>query len=240
MTTRESEALASERSARATFLRADLYHLLAIGFLDPTRELAAGVAEGTFAEDVEAVVDEFIGELNLAGMRPEALRDAAARVAGTEPTADVEALYHELAVEYARLFIGPPTPAVSPYESVHVDSEPGAPALLMVSPSARAVLAAYREAGLDMATGLNEPPDHIATELEYVYYLCSQEASASEMGDEFAVQKWQTFLRSFEDEHLVDWGVDFARQVEEQARQPFYSALASLAGAFLALEKDLG
>ena len=65
---------------------------------------------------------------------------------------------------------------------MHVDVEPGIPALLMVSPAAEAVLESYRHAGLSLTKDLNEPPDHIATELEFMYYLCQKEMIARGQG----------------------------------------------------------
>jgi len=256
--------------------RADMYQLLATGFLHPDRELAAALADGSFAADAADTAEMLADALELddAAVRPllaasgalaavgfsgseAATGEGSAAESGLQTEAETEALYHELAVEYARLFIGPPTPAVSPYETIHVDSEPDAPALLMVGPSARAVLAAYREAGVNMAEGTNEPPDHIATEFEFMHYLCVKEAAALQAGSgveagaeasadgdaEAAIdavdtdattwhQRQQTFIAS----HIAAWVPDFATMVESVSTHSFYPALASLARAFVLLE----
>lgn len=234
--------------------RADMYQLLAAGFLHPDRELAAALADGSFAADVadtaEMLADALeledpaarpllgaAGALAAAGFSPaEAVAgDGAPTEPGADTGAETEALYHELAVEYARLFIGPPVPAVSPYETIHVDSEPDSPALLMVGPSARAALAAYREAGVNMAEGTNEPPDHVATEFEFMYYLCAKEVAALQAADADAAA-WHTRQETFISEHLAVWVPDFAVTIEADSANSFYSAIASLTRAFVLLE----
>ena len=223
----------------AASLRADMYQLLVVGFLHPDRKLAAGLVNEGFQADVAVTAKEIIETLHSDSAAAIAFCAASDALADESLTSDPESLYHELAVEYAHLFIGPPLPAVSPYESAHVDSEPGAPALLVVSPSARAVLAAYREAGLNMAEGLNEPPDHIATEFEFMYYLCSAEARAWAEGNTDEADRLRGLEESFISGHLMKWGEDFALRVEEVSTQPFYRALAAVTQAFLRLEAEL-
>jgi len=215
-----------------------MYQLLAAGFLHPDRELAAGVADRGYALDVRDVAQGLVESLSATQAVDHPLVQAVSAFAAVEFASDTEALYHELAVEYARLFIGPPVPAVSPYETIHADSEPDAPALLMVGPSARAVLAAYREAGLNMAEGLNEPPDHIATEFEFMHYLCVKESAALQLGESDEAHRWRSARSTFLREHPGAWGIDFANQVAASTTNEFYRAIATIAAAFLRLEME--
>jgi len=213
-----------------------MYQLLAAGFLHPDRELARAIVEGIFAADVADTAEALTEELELAPDAARSLLTSALALAEAGLTSDAEALYHELAVEYARLFIGPPAPAVSPYESVHIDSEPGSTALLMVGPSARAVLAAYREAGVNMADGMNEPPDHIASEFEFMYYLSVKEAAALQAGESDEAATLRAHQVAFLAAHLVVWGPALADAVEADSTHVFYSRLSTLARSFLLLE----
>lgn len=239
MTTNGRPAWDGEPTPRLLQLTAELYQLLALGFQDPTRELTEALADGSLASDAVAIVGEFVEELKIDGLRVEGLLESAARLKALTTGGDVESVYHALATEYTRLFIGPRVPVVSPYETIHVDSDPEVQSLLFVGPSARSVLAAYRHAGIDMLEGVNEPPDHIATELEFAYYLSMQEATAREAQDEAELTRWHAARKSFELDHVCSWGVEFACQVEKLADVPFYSALAALAAAFFLLEKEL-
>lgn len=240
MSTDTSAASAAfEHLAQVASLRADLYHLLSIGFFDPTRELAQDLIDGAFATDLAETVKKLIESLSLNDATANALYAPVDALVAADFGSDPEALYHTLNIEYTRLFIGAPVPAVSPYESIHVDSEPDAPALLMVGPAARAVLKTYREAGLNMAEGLNEPPDHIATELEFMYYLCGKEACAWGDGNDVGAKEWRRLQHSFAAEHLAVWGIEFACQVKEATSQKFYAALSSLTQVLLRLESEV-
>ena len=89
-----------------------MYELLAAGFLHPDQGLAAAIAYGSFAADAVGTTEAL-------------LASAQSLPVPTEASAEgTEALYHALAVEYARLFIGAPAAAVWPYESVQVDAGP--------------------------------------------------------------------------------------------------------------------
>ena len=219
-------------------LRADMYQLLAMGFLDPTRDLAAGLADGTFQNDVLATANNLVVAYHVDGEVAETILGPTKELLAEEFAEDAEEVYHELAVEYTRLFIGPSQPVVSPYESVHVDSDEDSPALLMVGPSARAVIKVYREAGLDMAEGVNEPPDHIATEIEFMYYLCRQEAGAWQASDSAEARTWRQRQRTFAAEHLGAWGIEFCGLVQEHAEVRYYALLGELASGFFQIESE--
>lgn len=222
-------------SASIPGLRADMYHLLALGFAEPTTELAEGLIQVGFQMDVKAILEGLAISETAVSKIVSSLDRLTKALTGQDP----EKLCRELNIDYTHLFIGPGPAAVSPYESIHVDAEPDVPVLLMVGPAASAVLDAYREAGLSIKKGLNEPPDHIATELEFMYYLCVQEVSAGEHGSYNEEAGWQLFQRAFFTEHLGKWGIDFCRTVQEAAETKFYNTLGLLAATFLAFEAEV-
>jgi len=142
----------------------------------------------------------------------------------TEPAAALEALQ----VEYTYLFINavPHVPA-PPCASAYTDE-----GLLMGQPAEDA-LRAYRQAGLVLADGYPELPDHLAAELEFLAWLGEQAVAAYEAGDEKQAQErigqQQAFLRK----QVQPWLPTFCQRVEDAARIPFYRELARLARTVL-------
>ena len=91
-----------------------------------------------------------------------ALRDALAPYAETGDFSPLEA-------EYVRLFIAGPGGVPAPlYESCHLDGAGRTMGL-----SALAMRDRLAEAGLEISLDSNEPPDHLALELEYLFHLCA-------------------------------------------------------------------
>lgn len=137
---------------------------------------------------------------------------------------DVESLR----VDHAKLFVGPFELLAPPYESVYLDD----PERVMTE-STREVLAAYREEGLDV--GLDEPADHVAAELEFLYVLVGTELEAlgepdpePEVAADY-LRRQHAFLES----HLGRWIGAFADEVGEHARTEFYRTLARETAAFV-------
>lgn len=128
--------------------------------------------------------------------------------------------------DFVRLFTV--NPVAVPYESVYVDKE-GVTRTLIVSH----IQSEYLAAGLEMAKGQIEPPDHVAVELEFMAYLVNQELEglAEGMETETAVsrQRQADFLRR----HLKRWYPDFATKVTQATPNVFYDQLVQTAFMFL-------
>lgn len=212
--------------AASASARANAFGLLALAFLDPDEELVQRLAGGSFVATLETATGE------LAAL--ESLRAVQASFAESDPAASLKALK----VEYARLFIGPGRAVVSPYETIYDSQAKAVRPLLMVSPAAVAVEQAYREAGVALAGGLSEPPDHFATEAEFLYYLGQKEAECWAAGAEAGAREWRRKGTSFLIDHLGGWGREFCRLVAAQSGHPFYSSVAHFAATFLALGEN--
>ena len=117
-----------------------------------------------------------------------------------------------LRAEHTRLFIGPAGPPCPPYESVYRDGDADDELGPVRGPATMAVTRWYQEFGIQPAPDHPDLPDHIATELEFAAYLA----------DEGRVDRLDQFL----DEHLRQWTDEFLTQVEQESREPFYTALA--------------
>lgn len=216
------ESDASRVAAADWSLVATTCEFLAFSFRYPDREAAVPIAAGEWAEA--------LCELRRAwGLPADPESDELMRL-GAEGGVDV--LLHALRQEATRLFIGPPSPAASPYESVWDASAKHAAPLLFVSPSAVAVERFCAACGLGRPEGTNESLDHIASELELLQFLASVEsgavdaASCGVMAVGFPDGSPAAAFRLFFDEHLSKWACDFAQEVESASLHVFYRSAA--------------
>lgn len=83
----------------------------------------------------------------------------------------------ELAVEYARLFVGPFGLRAPPYGSVYLDNQRS-----VMGPSTMETIRCYEDEGLARDDEFNELPDHIVVELEFMYYLSYRQVEALQKG----------------------------------------------------------
>lgn len=197
--------------------KASLYEILAQSFLYATRELAKAVADGEYAEALREILslnecfvpDEVIDE----GLLP--YRDRSS-----------DEVFHELRREYTRVFIGRKEPIVSPYGGTWYALEKGTPPLLFVGKESMAVERFMRRCGVVQPKNTNEPLDHIASELEFLQYLCllKAEAVASPEG----VNILGTDYADFYNQHFRWVAELFSRGIIEECRAPFFVAAAKV------------
>lgn len=135
----------------------------------------------------------------------------------------------DLAVEYTRLFRGPVRAQAYPYESMYTEGG-------VMGKAALEVLKQYGKAGVSLSEDFKDLPDHIAAELEFMHYLCSQELEARLGHDEPGAGHLAHLGCAFVKDHLAQWVPPFADRVAEHATTPFYLALARLTKAFICWE----
>lgn len=201
----------------------DFYQLMAAAFRYPTRELAEGLSSGAFSADARDCLEE----LGLPGGE-----EVCSRLEQAAREADPEGLYEPMRIEYTRLFLIPKKEKIFLYESRFCYPEEADPKdySMFVSPCALHAEQVYKEAGVRVRIGKQEPPDHIATELEFMAWLYRKtaEALAEERAEE--VFLWQKRRKDFEKQHLNRWYLQFLRRVEEETEQEIYRSLAVLGG----------
>jgi TorA maturation chaperone TorD len=129
-----------------------------------------------------------------------------------------------MAVAYARLFLGPFEMLAPPYESLYRDGSQ-----TLMGPVSRAVADSYAEAGLGVRAGGRQPPDHVRSELEFMYFLAFQAAS-------HPAGIWQERQARFWTVHLSQWLSAFAENMAEAACHPYYTALGKLLLRFVEWE----
>ncbi len=134
----------------------------------------------------------------------------------------------ELAVEYAKLFIGPYELKAPPYGSIYLDQ-----GRRVMGDSTMEVRKMFEEAGLSIDDNFKDLPDHISVELEFMYYLIHKEVEAlenSEIDKALSLKETQqVFLNRF----LKQWVPRFCAKMKEGTENEFYSALADCVLSFL-------
>lgn len=90
----------------------------------------------------------------------------------------------------------------------------------------------YRAFGLELGGAVRERPDHVATELEFMYVLALKEAYAAQQGVLEHVEVCEAAQGKFLREHLGRWLELFARSVAYQGGEP-YQSLANFTSAFV-------
>ena len=90
---------------------------------------------------------------------------------GLKNFSDADSFFQYLETDYVRLFISHRDGIAAPlYESCYFGVEPGETASLMGEPAIR-MKRSFEAKGLSVDTRISEPPDHLAIELEYLYFL---------------------------------------------------------------------
>lgn len=132
-----------------------------------------------------------------------------------------------VSVEYARLFIGPPEPAVAPWESFYVQEGVtngfGEPTFRMQE--------RLRQAGLEVSNENNQYADHIGIELLYCSALAQRAAAGGLVRAEEAA-----LLKAFVEADLAPWFGQFAAVLHE-AGATYYGLLADLVGGLLGVAR---
>jgi TorA-specific chaperone len=93
-----------------------------------------------------------------------------------------------LETEYVRLFVAARGGIAAPlYQSCYLDETPGT-----MGASATAMRTRLNECGLEVSLDSNEPPDHLAIQLEYLYHLLAHGWSQS---NDDCITRAQAFAR---------------------------------------------
>ena len=79
----------------------------------------------------------------------------------------------KLQVDFSRLFIGPYRLLAPPYGSIYLEKD-----YKVMENSTVDVRERYRQAGLDISAKFKDAPDHVAAELEFMYFLIFKEIKA--------------------------------------------------------------
>lgn len=146
---------------------------------------------------------------------------------------DLQQVRLELAVEYARLFLGLGAGVYHPSESAYTTTTH----FIMQQPR-DSVMAEYRKALVDKVKEFPEPEDHVAMELQFMAHLCGKAEEAMKGGQKIDAKKLLETQRDFITNHLLVWVPKLANDIIKATTVDFYKAVAQITKGFIELDKE--
>ena len=140
---------------------------------------------------------------------------------------DPDSLFQNLEPDYVRLFISHRDGIAAPlYESCYFGVEPGETGSLMGEPALR-MKRCFQAKGLSIDERVGEPPDHLAIELEYLYFLL--EKGWSDNDRELIVE-----ASSFSSDIMLPWVTKLQKRLAAvETEGSFYLLITTILCAIL-------
>jgi TorA maturation chaperone TorD len=148
-----------------------------------------------------------------------------------------EQLVEDLAVEFARLFLGPQG-HLSPHASVHKAEECGGGGGMLWGEETVRVKRFIEATGLTFAKEYRGFPDHISVELEFLQKATEEEAQAWKEERTEDAMILRGMEQKFHEKHVLSWVPGFCDKIIERTTEDFYVAIAEVTKIFLEIEKD--
>ncbi|MBF8258957.1 MAG: cytoplasmic chaperone TorD family protein [Actinobacteria bacterium] len=191
--------------------RVDCFRFLAVCFYPPERK--ALIEEGVLEN-----LHRLLGEVC-----PEAAACSEGMAGALSQAAEVE-----LAVAHAKLFVGPFALRAPPYGSLYLESQNR-----LMGDTTMEVLKMYQMAGLALSADFKDAPDHIAAELEFMYFLITKELHALRMDDRVDAIGYLKMQQEFHDKYLRPWMEPFVEMIRTGSEHEFYRLLAKSLSTFI-------
>jgi len=172
------------------------------------------LAQCYYAPD-ENIFETFKNLMELSGQNP-----------GNDVRDPVDDDFTSIIVDHARLFVGPYQILAPPYGSIYMENT----GMIMGESTIEAVNR-YEESGLNIV--IKEVPDHIAIELEFMYFLIFHEIEQAKNHNLERASHFQAKQSEFLDNHLGRWVLAFADRIMENAETNFYRSLALFTRKFI-------
>lgn len=198
----------------------EAYGFIGNSLLKPMNQTPAVGLEPAFWDEFPDFGDEAVAEA------VEGCAQAASRLVEAAEERGVDPV-QACSVEYTRLFVGPPSPAAPPWETMY-RGEKVTVGFGQATVEMRTLL---REAGLELRNENNQYEDHLGIELLYLSTLCARQAEAP--GEEDAQA-----TASFMDEHPLAWVGKLRDRIAENSPDGYFAALVGLAQAVLAWHRS--
>ncbi|MCQ9207807.1 MAG: molecular chaperone TorD family protein [Omnitrophica bacterium] len=131
-----------------------------------------------------------------------------------------------LKVDYSKLFVGPYKVLAPPYGSVYLED-----GRRVMTDSTIDVKNWYRRERLNIV--FKEAPDHIAVELEFMYFLIVKQMQAVRDSDYKGATSYLKKQSAFLNTHLGRWVPVFAEKVEKNAKTMFYQNVTRFTESFI-------
>jgi TorA maturation chaperone TorD len=143
-------------------------------------------------------------------------------------------LITRLGVDRTRLYrglkrdYGPPPPYESVYQGSHT----------VMAESALQVKNVYSVWGYQPPPIGNEPPDYIGIEIDFLRFLCSEEAAALRSEDREKAQKCLNAENDLLNNHMVGWIPRFCAEAQNYAKEELYRGITRLTSVYVVLEAE--
>lgn len=196
--------------------RGDIYRFLAAFFYIPPKKML--LQERVFENLISALKQASPEATEFSIKMQEALLDE------TE---------ERMAVDYSKLFVGPFELQAPPYGSFYLEK-----GKRVMGDSTIEVLKMYNDLGLSIDSDFKEMPDHIAVELEFMYYLIEKEVQALEEPNLNSAPHFIEAQEFFLSKFLNRWVPPFCKRIKENTENEFYKALADCVLIFLKNEME--
>lgn len=174
--------------------------------MEPSKKLLEGIGEIHLSPEEEA------DRTGLKGMRDSVKQNENRLDEWTE----------QLSLEFARLFIGPAHPPAIPFASYYLSETHS-----LMTEETMAVRKQYLEAGLALKNLYQMPDDHIAIELDFLYYLTERSIELSGNGGNTEIEKHLKLRHDFLMSHFVLWAPYFVERILESTSEDYFKGAAS-------------
>lgn len=140
----------------------------------------------------------------------------------------------DVLIDYSALFIGPFKLLAPPYGSCYLED-----GRRVMGDTTIDAINFYRKAGVEMdRDNQGDIPDHIAVELEFMYYLISKGLEAYQNSNEKEALDYFNMQENFLKKHLGAWIEPFAKDMKKGAKSSFYQNLADCTLTFVKSDKE--
>jgi TorA maturation chaperone TorD len=143
-------------------------------------------------------------------------------------------LLTDLAVEYARLFLGVGEKHVYLSESVYLGKDH-----LLYGEPFHEVIQAYKSLGFEKDKDFREPEDHVAVEFEFMARLCQWTSQTLEKRDVENTIAYLNLQKEFLGDHIMRWVPELCKNLDEATAQGFYKALGHLTLGFITTDNQI-
>lgn len=207
--------------------RANMYQLLIDAVHYPTYELAEELINGNFYRKANDHVNWVNAGSGIFKNPLKKLQEVVESIKDLQP----DELLIKMETEYTRLFLEGEQVVVPLYE---VDYSGCAINETSVKQELDKI---YQQEGIYNNYEAYKKADFIGTELEYVCFLCSNEAEAWKVAKMGVAKKWKRKQREFLVSHVGTWGGVFFTQVVNSTESHIYTAIGMLGSSFMKLER---
>jgi len=179
-------------------------------FLLNNIELLSAIFRGPDSDAWAAIIETGLPELS--AHAPKQAGDITRSLQKLQDSLPASTGISDLETEYVRLFVAGRGGIVAPlYESCHLGDSSQ-----VMGTAALAMQSRLKDCGLEVSLDSNEPPDHIALELEYLYHLLV--TGWSEENPELEAK-----ARTFVSQIMLPWVRRFCAALHQGTPHPTYS-----------------